>query len=88
MNKNSEDNVSDNTSDTSNFHEFASLNTLLLVVVLLLCITSSYIIKQYKIYYLPESAASIIVGLIVGILARILYPSTEEIDFLTFDPGI
>jgi sodium/hydrogen exchanger 8 len=59
-----EDNVLD-VSDASNFHEFASLNTLLLVVVLLLCITSSYIIKQYKIYYLPESAASIIVGIYI-----------------------
>lgn len=82
------DNISDASLSNNQYHEFASLNTLLLVVVLLLCITSSYIIKQYKLYYLPESSASIIVGLIVGLLARLLYPSIEEEKFLTFDPEL
>lgn len=69
-------------------HEFGALNTLLLVVVLGLCIVSAYLIKQNSLYYLPESAAAIIVGLVVGGLARAVYPSTEELDFLSFNPEI
>lgn len=79
------DNIQDAALKEENVHEFASLNTLLIVVILLLCIISSYIIRQYKLYYIPESAASIFVGTIVGLLARVIYPSTEEIHFLTFD---
>jgi sodium/hydrogen exchanger 8 len=51
-------------------YQFGALNTLLLVVVLGLCILAAYLIKQNSFYYLPESAAAIIVGLIVGALAR------------------
>jgi sodium/hydrogen exchanger 8 len=51
-------------------HEFGALNTLLLVVILGLCIISAYLIKQNSFYYLPESAASIFVGL-VGSFATI-----------------
>jgi len=69
-------------------HEFGALNTLLLVVVLGLCILSAYLIKQHNFYYLPESAAAILVGIVVGGLARIVYPSEEELEFLTFETGI
>ena len=95
-------------------HEFGALNTLLIVVVLGLCILAAYLIKQNSFYYLPESAAAILVGLIVGGLARYddsevfhvsifkkyliffflsicnraVYPSAEELRFLTFDPQI
>jgi len=69
-------------------HEFGALNTLLLVVVLGLCILAAYLIKQNSFYYLPESGAAIIVGLIVGALARAVYPSAEELRFLTFEPEI
>jgi solute carrier family 9 (sodium/hydrogen exchanger), member 8 len=69
-------------------HEFGALNTLLLVVVLGLCILSAYLIKQNNFYYLPESAAAILVGLVVGGLARLVYPSEEELAFLTFEPEL
>ena len=69
-------------------HEFGALNTLLLVVILGLCILSAYLIKQNSFYYLPESAAAIVVGVIVGGLARAVYPSTEELNFLSFEPEL
>ena len=69
-------------------HEFGALNTLLLVVLLGMCILAAYLIKQNSFYYLPESAASILVGLMVGGLARAVYPSAEELQFLTFEPEI
>ena len=43
-------------------HEFGALNTLLLVVVLGICIMCAYVIKSNHFYYLPESAAAILVG--------------------------
>jgi sodium/hydrogen exchanger 8 len=74
------------TSDAA--HEFGALNTLLLVVILGLCILAAYLIKQNSFYYLPESAAAIVVGAIVGGLAKVVYPSTEEMHFLTFEPEL
>lgn len=69
-------------------HEFGALNTLLLVVILGLCVLSAYLIKQNSFYYLPESAAAIVVGMIVGGLAKIVYPSSEELEFLRFEPEL
>lgn len=47
-------------------HEFGALNTLLFVIILGLCIVCAYLIKEYRFYYLPESGAAMLVGLIVG----------------------
>jgi sodium/hydrogen exchanger 8 len=69
-------------------HEFGALNTLLLVVVLGICILFSYLIKQNSIFYIPESAAAMMVGVVIGGLARLLSPSKEEMDFLSFEPEI
>jgi sodium/hydrogen exchanger 8 len=55
------------------------------VVVLGLCILSAYLINKYQFYYLPESAAAILVGLIVGVMARMVYPSKEELQFLSLE---
>ncbi|CAN0470428.1 unnamed protein product, partial [Laminaria digitata] len=66
-------------------HEFSALNTLLLVVVLGLCILSAYLIRRNRFYYLPESAAAILVGVVVGGMAKIFYPTKDELDFLSFN---
>jgi solute carrier family 9 (sodium/hydrogen exchanger), member 8 len=66
-------------------HEFGALNTLLLVVVLGLCLLSAYLIKQNKIHFFPESAAAILVGAVVGGMARLFYPTKDELDFLSFN---
>jgi solute carrier family 9 (sodium/hydrogen exchanger), member 8 len=75
-------------SSSDSAHEFGALNTLLLVVILGLCIIAAYLIKQNSFYYLPESAAAIVVGMVVGGLARLVYPSAEELNFLTFEPEL
>ncbi|RYG65037.1 sodium/hydrogen exchanger 3 [archaeon] len=69
-------------------HEFGALNTLLLVVILGLCILSAYLIKKNSLYYLPESAVAIIVGMVVGGMAKLVYPSVEELNFLSFEPEL
>jgi solute carrier family 9 (sodium/hydrogen exchanger), member 8 len=65
-------------------HEFGALNTLLIVVVLGLCILAAYLIKQNSFYYLPESAAAILVGLIVGGLARYDSPTLNVSIFTNY----
>lgn len=37
------------------------------VIILGLCIVCAYLIKEYRFYYLPESGAAMLVGLIVGV---------------------
>jgi solute carrier family 9 (sodium/hydrogen exchanger), member 8 len=65
-------------------HEFGALNTLLIVVVLGLCILAAYLVKQNSFYYLPESAAAILVGLIVGGLARYDSPTLNVSIFTNY----
>lgn len=50
-----------------------------------LCILSAYLIRRNKFYYLPESAAAILVGVVVGGMAKIFYPTKDELDFLSFN---
>ncbi|KAF4032219.1 Sodium/hydrogen exchanger family [Phytophthora infestans] len=66
-------------------HEFGALNTLLFVVILGMCIVCAYLIKEYRFYYLPESGAAMLVGMIVGVCARLFYPSRKEMEFLRFN---
>lgn len=55
------------------------------VVVLGLCILSAYLIRRNRFYYLPESAAAILVGVVVGGMAKLFYPTKDELDFLSFN---
>ena len=50
-----------------------------------LCILSAYLIRRNRFYYLPESAAAILVGVVVGGMAKIFYPTKDELDFLSFN---
>ena len=67
-------------------HEFGALNTLGLCVVLGLCVLAGYWLKQRKFYYLPESAAIMLIGTLTGGLVEWLYPSGDELSFLRFNP--
>lgn len=80
--------VGDGVTNTDAAHEFGALNTLLIVVVLSICILSAYVIKQNSFFYMPESAAALVVGLFVGMIARAVFPSAEEMAFLTFEPEL
>jgi sodium/hydrogen exchanger 8 len=69
-------------------HEFGAFNTLLLVVILSVCIMVAYLIKSSKFYYLPESGACLIIGVLVGGTARLLFGDDDELEFLSFDPEV
>lgn len=69
-------------------HEVGAVNTLLVCCVLGLILTVGYMLKKYKFYYLPESAASMILGMIIGGVARMVYPTESELSFLRFSPDM
>jgi sodium/hydrogen exchanger 8 len=56
--------------------------------VLGLCILAAYLIKKYRFYYMPESAAALLVGLLVGGVARLITGNAEELHFLSFQPEL
>mmetsp|Transcript_596 Transcript_596/g.1298 ORF Transcript_596/g.1298 Transcript_596/m.1298 type:complete len:139 (-) Transcript_596:59-475(-) len=69
-------------------HEFGALNTLLCMIVLALSFLLAYLIKKHRIIYLPESAAIILLGILVGLLASLFHPSKAELELLTFQPEV
>ena len=71
-----------------NEHEFSALNMLLFCFMLGLCIVAGYLLKKYKFYYLPESAAVMAIGAILGGLVKAASQSQEEMSFLSFNPEI
>jgi solute carrier family 9 (sodium/hydrogen exchanger), member 8 len=58
------------------------------VIVLAVCFLFAYVIKRYRLFYLPESAAVILLGVFVGFLASKLHPSKAELDLMTFQPEL
>ena len=74
--------------EEAEIHEFGALNTLLFVVVLVMCILLAFILKQHRCYYLSETAAVLLVGVAVGLAARVFFYSQEELDFLYFQPEL
>jgi solute carrier family 9 (sodium/hydrogen exchanger), member 8 len=53
-----------------------------------LCVFVGYMLKKYKFYYLPESAAVMAIGCIAGGVVKAVNPSEEELSFLTFKPEV
>ena len=74
--------------DTEKEHEYSALNTLLFCFLMALCVCVGYLLKKYKFYYLPESAAVMGLGCIAGGIVKAVNPSQEEMSFLSFKPEI
>ena len=62
-------------------HEIGALNTLMLCGVLSVCVLVGYVLKQKKIYYMPESAAVMLLGVIIGGVVELFSPSREELFY-------
>lgn len=69
-------------------HEFGALNTLFGTTVLICCILLAYIIRKDRVFFITESAAVILLGLVVGYFAAMFHPSTSELEFLSFRPEV
>ncbi|KAL7574253.1 hypothetical protein ACA910_012508 [Epithemia clementina (nom. ined.)] len=66
-------------------HVYDALTSLLLNVTIIGCLIFAYYVKKFRIYYLPESAGSLIVGIILGGIARI---STDKLVLFEFSPEV
>ena len=80
-------NSTDNTTALENFdapeetHDFDAYSSTILMVTLIACLLLAYYVKQYRLYYLPESAGALMIGVVVGGIARLV---TNDLQFFVF----
>jgi hypothetical protein len=65
-------------------HEFDAVTFLLINLMLIGCLMISYAVKRFRIYYLPESAGAIVVGILVGGLARLFVTTPDSLLLFEF----
>ena len=51
------------------------------MVTLIACLLSAYYVKQHRLSYLPESAGALMIGVVVGGIARLV---TNDLQFVVF----
>lgn len=66
-------------------HESDAITVLFMNLTLIGCLLLAYYVKQYRIYYLPESAGAIILGMFIGGVARL---TTDNLEFFEFSPEV
>jgi len=80
--------------DAEEQHETDAFEVVFLNIILIICVFLAYFIKQYKLYFLPESAATMIIGVIIGGLVTFflsdltLYQFSPEFFFFVLLPPI
>ena len=62
-------------------HDFDAYSSTILNVTLIACLLLAYYVKQYRLYYLPESAGALMIGVVVGGIARLV---TNDLQFFVF----
>lgn len=65
-------------------HNMDAITTLLLIFTLIACLLAAYYVKRRRIYYLPESAISLLVGVFVGGVARLSTDNLQLFEFVSF----
>ncbi|GAV70272.1 LOW QUALITY PROTEIN: Na_H_Exchanger domain-containing protein [Cephalotus follicularis] len=82
---------------TANEQQAAGVGILLQIMMLVLSFVLGHVLRRRKFYYLPEASASLLIGILVGILANISNTETnirawfnfhEELFFLFLLPPI
>lgn len=71
--------------DPEEEHEFDALSSLLVNVAIIGCILLAYYVKSRRIYHLPESAGAMMIGVVIGGLARL---STNNLALFEFSPEL
>lgn len=69
--------------DAEEIHEEDAYTALTLNVTLIICILLAYYVKANRIYHVPESAASMLVGVVLGGVARL---ATTDLTLFKFSP--
>ena len=67
-------------------HEFDAEAALTLNLTIIACLLLAYSVKNYRIYFLPESAGWLIVGVGVGGMARLTV--SGKLDLFEFSPEV
>jgi len=66
-------------------HSFDAITAVALNATLIVCVMLAYYVKKHKIYYLPESAAAMLVGVVIGGAARLFL---TDLTLWTFSPEL
>mmetsp|Transcript_22159 Transcript_22159/g.36230 ORF Transcript_22159/g.36230 Transcript_22159/m.36230 type:complete len:553 (-) Transcript_22159:22-1680(-) len=66
-------------------HQFDADAALLLNITLICCTMLAYYVKKNKFYFLPESAVAMLVGVVIGGIARL---SVADLTLFSFSPEL
>eukprot|EP00977_Amphora_coffeiformis_P021850 scaffold10022_cov170-Amphora_coffeaeformis.AAC.2 len=66
-------------------HEYDAVTTLFLNLCLICCLMLAYYVKKWRMYSFPESTGALLVGAIIGGVARF---STENLTLFEFSPEV
>ena len=67
-------------------HVYAAWTAVLINVTLIGCLLLAYYVKRFRIYTLPESAGALLVGIVVGGLARLCTNRLRLFEFVSDEP--
>lgn len=67
-------------------HELIGINSLLFVSIVCVCLFLGYSLKKHKVFYLPESGAAMLFGLLIGGL--ITLAGRQESESVSFKPEV
>lgn len=68
-------------------HEFDAQAAFILNVTIIACLLLAYAVRRFRIYSLPESAGALLVGVVVGGLAR-LNVGDNKLELFEFSPEV
>lgn len=66
-------------------HEYDAVTAVLINVTLIGCLLLAYYVKRFRIYSLPESAGALLMGVMVGGIARLCTDKLVLFEFVSRD---
>jgi len=64
-------------------HTDDALGVLLLNVTLIACLLAAYYVKRFRIYYLPESTLTLLIGVVIGGGVRLVAEDLQLFEFVS-----
>ena len=64
-------------------HEFDAISALVLNITIIFCLLLAYFVKRYQIYYLPESAGALLIGIILGGVVTLTTENLRIFEFVS-----
>lgn len=66
-------------------HEFDAAAAFTLNLTIIFCLLLAYVVKRFRMYSLPESAGALLVGVLIGGMARL---TTDRLELFEFSPEV